>query len=179
MNMPQHEADELLARFQSHGRMLVAFGGEYVLKAFGGAVKLTEGHLGEAWTLCFIAMRSAETEERPRVYALEAAVPEEVLRPVRIAELARATGIPYETAKRYVLSLVSKGACVRRRSGYVPSEAYMQSGPVVANMIYTVAQLHVMVRQLEEGGMLDFIRTPGLDELLLSLIPDQSPAGPA
>lgn len=170
--MSEDEQEALVSLLRSHGRMLINFGGEYVLKAFEGVVNLTDGHLGEAWTMCFIALHSMETEARPRVWGLNAAVPETVLRPVRTTEIARATGVPYETARRYVLSLVERGACVRSGDGYVPSEAFMTSEPVVQNMIRTIVHLHVMIRKIEESGMMEFIKTKDLDKTLLSLLPE-------
>lgn len=145
----------------SHGRMFANFSGEFVLEAFGVTVGHTDGNLGEAWTLCHIVWISMDTKltgERQRIWDLDKAVPESVLAPVRIATLARAAGLPYETAKRYVLALVEQGLCSRQGGGYVPSASFMASEAVVRSMMHTIFALSILVKKLDASGMLEYLR---------------------
>lgn len=143
-----------------HGRMFANFGGEYVLKAFSNNVALTNGNVGEAWLLGHIVWLSMDTDdigERQRVWHLEKAVPEPVLKPVPVATLSRAAGLPYETTKRYAMSLTANGLCAKLGKGFVPSASFMASQDVMTAMLVNVYALHVLIKKLEKSGMLHYL----------------------
>lgn len=144
----------------THGRMLANFGGEYILRSFSNMISLVGGNFGEAWILGHIVWLSMDTKdqiERKRIWDLDKAVQEHVLSPVRVASLARAAGIPYETTKRVTASLVAKGICVKIKGGYVPSEKFMASESVVRATLANAYAMSIMVKNLEASGMLEYM----------------------
>ncbi len=152
-------ADEI-SFISTHGRMLANFGGEYTLRTFSNMIALVGGNFGEAWILGHIVWLSMDTKDqgdRKRVWDLDKAVQEHALSPVRVASLARAAGVPYETTKRLTASLVSKGICVKIKGGYVPSEKFMTSDNVVRATLANAYAMSIMVKNLEASGMLEYL----------------------
>lgn len=145
----------------SHGRMLANFGIEYVLKSFGRSSDLTGGDLNLAWAMAhiiWISMDPARTGDRNRIWELDKAVPETVLKPVSVARLAREANLPYQTAKRYTLALVRSGACAKHDGGYVPSASFMTSEAVMLSVLHTAHHLSVLIQKLDASGMLEYLR---------------------
>jgi hypothetical protein len=109
-------------------RVAVRLGGDYVLRSLRLQAELSGGQL--MLGLVSLAITQANVAhlvgDEGRPYKdLEALPPDEVRRPVSVLSVAQSLGLPYETTRRHVETLIRMGRCQRVRGGViVPAAAF-------------------------------------------------------
>jgi hypothetical protein len=79
-------------------------------------------------------------------------IPNEQRTPVRVAQLARRIGAPYETTRRHIGWLVEHRLCVQAKGGVLPSEDYLLrlgAGAIVADNLGNLRRMFRLLATLE------------------------------
>ena len=86
--------------------------------------------------------------------------PDGLRRPVSLAEVSQILGIPYETARRYVNTILANGQCTRdAKKGLLISMDLLQSPQAVATSMEIVARFVQLIGELKQSGF-DFHAIP-------------------
>jgi predicted ArsR family transcriptional regulator len=73
--------------------------------------------------------------------------------PVRVAELSRRLGIPYETARRRIGWLVERAYCRQVSGGILPCAAFLKSPTLLSTSVDNLANIRRMYRQVASLGV--------------------------
>jgi hypothetical protein len=95
------------------------------------------------------------TAEGRRATGPDGTFADEARRPISVARLADATGLPFESTRRIVNSLIDQGACVRVEGGVVVPRALVQARASVDTVMANVGYVRKFVRDLQAAGAVD------------------------
>lgn len=120
-------------RTPAHERFLLRLGMDYFLRQLAVLSAPFDGDILLAATFLAICQGSVKhlDPDTPSPHAVEGVFPDGMRRAVTIASVARALGLPRETARRYVHRLIASGHCraVGVRGVTVPGEV-LRSEPI-------------------------------------------------
>ena len=102
-----------------------------------------------------IAPLTRDPAARSRYGALENPAPDEERRPVSIRAVAASMQLPYETARRNIRRLQTKGVCVINEGGAVVPTAFMTSAAYMQSARLGHERLHGLYRTLRARGLLE------------------------
>lgn len=105
-----------------------------------------------------------DPDARSRYGALGAPAPDEARRPVSVRAVAASMRLPYETARRHVRRLETRGACQVSEAGVVVPAAFLAGPAYVDGARAWHERLRNLHRLLQSRGLLDPPPTPHYDE---------------
>ena len=88
-----------------------------------------------------------------RYAGIDETAPDALRRPVSIARLADASGLPFETTRRIVMRLIEAGMCTRREGGVIVPVASLQRPELIRAAITHVGYVRRFVRDLQALGL--------------------------
>ncbi len=120
-----------------------------------------QGHRSAIDVLLMLAIAQAnlapmarDAEFQKTYSGLEASPPDEMRRPARVRSIAVSLGVPQETARRRVASLVEAGILVMRDDGVIMPQAFTNSSRALQTAIDTWAVFTAFYANLRRAGAL-------------------------
>jgi len=129
---------------------------EYVAGAFQ---RLSEAYGdARAWLIVYaiFAANTAHLDVRAEVPSIadpDALLPDDVRRPVSIAQVAKSLGMPFETVRKQVHALIDAGLCVRVDGGVIVPRTAMQLPGVARAALDNLDHVRKLVRDLKAVGL--------------------------
>lgn len=121
---PASTADAAIAR------VVTRLSTEYVLRAFELLIDmygdLRAGLLAHAINIANLAHIDDRTDESRAAVGPEGIYPDEMRRPISVARIADAAGLPFESVRRVVQQLIIAGACERVQGGVIVPRATIE-----------------------------------------------------
>lgn len=137
-------------------RLCLAFSAQLIPNGFR-----KQGHRSAIDVLLMLAIAQANLApmerdpEFQKTYAgLEASPPDEMRRPARVRSIAVSLGVPQETARRRVASLVQAGILVMRDDGVIMPQAFTYSPRALQAAMETWALFITFYANLRRAGVL-------------------------
>jgi hypothetical protein len=139
-------------------RVVARLSGEYLLRAFQLLIEtfrdIRAGLIVQAINNANISPL-LRTQARRRDAGPDGSFPDDLRRPISIARLAASTGLPFESARRIVLSLVDTGVCLRVEGGVIVPRAAVRRPAIVRNARANFVYLRKFVRDLHAAGLVE------------------------
>jgi hypothetical protein len=143
--------------------LVARLSGAYVLRVFQATTEtfgdVRVGLIAQVIHTANTAHLNPRTEAGRRAAGPDGILPDDLRRPISIARLADAAGLPFESTRRIVQRLIDDGRCVRVEMGVIiPGSALRRpelARLVVANLGYT----RKFVRELQAVGFADSAAT--------------------
>jgi DNA-binding Lrp family transcriptional regulator len=140
------------------GRIVMRISSAYALRAFQQAIDA----FGDIRAGMLVQMINAanvgglvRTEEGRRAAGPDGTFPDEARKPISIARLADAAGLPFETTRRIVHHLVDQGVCIRVEGGVVVPRALLERPASFDAVMANVGYARKFVRELHATGLID------------------------
>jgi hypothetical protein len=129
---------------------------EYVSRVFGALTKVygdgREGLIVHAIVRANTGHVDFRTDD-PEILAPDAAVHDEVRRPISVNRLAQSLGLPFETTRQCVNRLIKAGTCVRVEGGVIVPKEAVQRTEVTAALLANVEVMRRLMRDLQAMGL--------------------------
>lgn len=147
-------------------RLCLAFSAQLIPNGFR-----KQGHRSAIDVLLMLAIAQANLAplardpEFQKAYAgLEASPPDEMRRPARVRSIAVSLGVPQETARRRVASLVEAGILEMREDGVIMPQAFTNSPRALQTAMDTWAIFTAFYANLRRAGALAPVEPAPLDQ---------------
>jgi len=131
---------------------------DFVLDMAGGGIpglKTLDCLLTMAINQANIAPLTRDPAARSRYGALEAPAPDDERRPVSVRAVAASMRLPYETARRHIRRLETRGVCKLTAAGVVVTEAYLGSPDYIEAVRRGHERLFLLYQDLRSRDLLD------------------------
>jgi hypothetical protein len=156
---PPSGASQQSVRDAAVARMVTRLSSQYVLRAFQLLIDnfgdVRAGLLAQAIHTANTAHLDPRTEQGRRVAGPDGVLPDELRRPVSIARLADSSGLPFESARRIVQSLIDGGHCARSEHGMIVPASRLRLPQQAAMVIAQLGYVRRFVRDLSAAGVVD------------------------
>jgi hypothetical protein len=129
---------------------------QYATRVFLGAADLYgDGRAGLVAHAIFAANTAHldHAEEDRRIMGPGPLYPDEMLKPISIAQLAKSLGMPFETVRQTVNRLIDAGICQRVAGGVIIPLSSRERPEVVSAMSANLQLVRQFVRDLKAVGL--------------------------
>jgi hypothetical protein len=148
--LPAPESDAAIAH------LVTRLSSRYALRAVQLLIDshgdIRAGLLAEVIHAANTAHLDARTQEGQRIAGPDGVIPDELRRPINISRLAESSGLPFETTRRIVQTLIDAGSCVRVDGGVIVPGAIVRRPETVRAVKANAAYVRKFVRDLEVAG---------------------------
>ncbi|HWF77009.1 MAG TPA: hypothetical protein VN694_07495 [Caulobacteraceae bacterium] len=134
---------------------------EFVLRAFQVLVDvygdIRAGLFVHAINIANLAHIDPQADEIRQAAGPSGVLPDEMRRPISVARLADASGLPFESARRAVQQLISVGACERVPGGVIIPGAVVARPENLRGVVVNLGNVRKFMRDLHAAGVIDHV----------------------
>jgi DNA-binding Lrp family transcriptional regulator len=151
----QAEADAAIAR------LVMRLSTEYVLRRLQLLIDtygdIRAGVLVQAINIANVDYADTHSEETRRAAGAAGLFPDEMRRPVSVARLADAAGLPFENVRRVVQQLIGAGLCKRVPGGVMVPRATIERPENLRAVRANVGYVRKFMRDLHAAGLISHV----------------------
>ena len=139
-------------------QLVTRLGAEYVLRCFQLLIDtygdIRAGLLMQAINIANVDYTDAQPEEARRAAGAAGVFPDEMRRPVSVASLADAAGLPFENVRRVVQQLIGAGLCKRIPGGVIVPRATIERPENLRATLANLGYARKFMRDLHAVGLI-------------------------